>query len=143
MFYQTNMVFLLATTSLMLFFDGCKGEDFNSYSRIACEGTNMTLSCLKDQDIKLTSAKYGLITDQVPCPDKAFESIFCQYTATSEISKWCNGKQTCEIKVDSSTIVDPCPAGVTKHLIVDYLCLNSHRREKRSMKKKTKRPRKM
>lgn len=92
---------------------------------IACEGSNLELSCPSNQAIKISYANYGRLDNSICCYDPSLcLNINCvSSNATLIASSYCSSKSSCSLPAYNSFFSDPC-GGTYKYLKVDYDCVD-------------------
>uniref|UniRef100_A0A8C5AGX3 SUEL-type lectin domain-containing protein n=1 Tax=Gadus morhua TaxID=8049 RepID=A0A8C5AGX3_GADMO len=93
---------------------------------VACEDSEVKLSCDSGQTIALIGAFYGR-TDRTTCiygvPDGQFNNITCSTpTANQVVTERCKGKSNCNFHAKNSMFGDDPCKGTYKYLELAYMC---------------------
>ena len=108
------------------------GEASSRKKVFACEGSNLSLSCLPGTTLHFVRANFGRFSLSV-CPSVSSSSSpstgswstrCLQPTSLRQLTAQCGGKASCDLKVDSETFGDPCP-GTPKYLQLLYSCVDA------------------
>ena len=109
--------------------------DSQLYSKTACQGTEVSLSCPAEASISLVRAVWGRYSLAI-CNSGArdflqmLRSTTCgdRVTPLSIITDRCQGKAQCHLLADTTVFGDPCP-GVEEFLEVQFKCVETPRLE--------------
>jgi len=90
---------------------------------IACEGSELDISCEAGTVINLISANYGRLAEgKDVCPHTHTSDTNCKSTTSmEEVADRCNGKVSCSVAASNGIFGDPC-YGTYKYLEVQYTC---------------------
>ncbi|CAL8394649.1 unnamed protein product [Gadus morhua 'NCC'] len=92
---------------------------------VACEKSEVELSCDSGQTIALIKAFYGH-ANQTTCIQDVLSSKSNTFdcptsNATEVVAERCNGESRCTVPANNTVFEDPCP-GTAKYLEVAYTC---------------------
>lgn len=92
-----------------------------------CNYETFTGRCASGEVIQILQAEYGHIS-LGRCIKVDIGHFGCKADVTSQLSRHCNGQQSCEFYVDSEELrsLEPCP-GMAVFLKVSYACLKGER----------------
>ncbi|XP_062587635.1 cadherin-related family member 2-like, partial [Saccostrea cucullata] len=95
---------------------------FSGQSFVLCEGQTGYIQCEVGKLIRILSAVYGRLTNDI-CPSSNLGSLQCQSHFSTDRAKWsCNGYRRCRLSANSTIFREPC-VGVDKYLEVSFHCV--------------------
>lgn len=93
--------------------------------KMACESTDLSISCPRGNEITILRANYGRLSRTICDQDgKApISDVRCGRSKKSKdiVSGQCDGKQRCNVSANNVVFGDPC-FGTYKYLEVSYVC---------------------
>ena len=100
----------LVSVILLLAIAANSGEASSRKKVFACEGSNLSLSCLPGTTLHFVRANFGRFSLSVcpaastsSAPSGSWSTRCLQPTSLRQLTAQCGGKASCDLKVDSET----------------------------------------